>query len=207
MDAKGIVGTVFVVPTVLGTEGYWTLAQCQEAYANGWAISNHAYDHANLTELSQAACQANLEACRDYLIANGMPRAANYMAHPGGQRNATVDAAAVAAGVIIARSVRVGSVDPFRYSAYDFPVTKALTTGTTLASCKAAIDTAITTGTTIVFMGHMFAEEAAAETWVTADFQALIDYAVQRKIKCVTIDEFDKGLTNPRYRSLPLTRA
>jgi hypothetical protein len=43
--------------------------------------------------------------------------------------------------------------------------------------------------------------------WSIANFQSLINYIVSLKIKCVTIDEWHEGLTDPRALSISVSRA
>lgn len=47
---------------------------------------------------------------------------------------------------------------------------------------------------------------AVAENWPIADFQALIEWLVAKKVDCPTIDEWYEGLINPRHRAIPLNR-
>ncbi|HLD33395.1 MAG TPA: tetratricopeptide repeat protein [Candidatus Nanoarchaeia archaeon] len=45
-------GTVFVVPSWVGKEGYMTWEQLSELKKNGWSIGNHTLNHVNLTTIS-----------------------------------------------------------------------------------------------------------------------------------------------------------
>jgi peptidoglycan/xylan/chitin deacetylase (PgdA/CDA1 family) len=205
MQARGVRGTWYVPPGALNI----SLANLQVMYANGHAIANHTMNHINLPTLAtQAEMEAEIQGCIDYLIENDMPRAAYHFAYPGGGYNATAKAACAACGLLTARTVH-GALQhaPATPDMYElFAVTPTKTT--TLASLKTYVDNSIKTGKTLVLCFHSLVESVSdTYDWAISDFQALIDYIVARKIKCVTIDEWYEGLTNPRYRSLPVGRA
>jgi len=44
---RGIVGTIAVTKILIGSAGYMTVAQLQEAYDQGWDLCNHATNHIN----------------------------------------------------------------------------------------------------------------------------------------------------------------
>ena len=48
----GYVGTAFIIPSLVGKEGYMNWAQITELYRNGWEIGSHSYTHPHLTQLS-----------------------------------------------------------------------------------------------------------------------------------------------------------
>ncbi|MEW6378619.1 MAG: polysaccharide deacetylase family protein [bacterium] len=209
MSARGVPGTLYTVPALVGTDGYMTLAQVDELYDAGWALANHTYTHPGapdyLTGLSQAQIEDEIQQCTDWLIAQGYTRAAYYLAYPGGVYNADVLAAMDACGILTGRTTR----SSLQYAPVDnlkLLNSKALDSGTTLAAAKTLVDNAITQQSTVVFHGHSLEAAAGANTWAIADFRALIDYIAARRIQCVTIDEWYQGLTNPRYRAVPLSR-
>lgn len=77
----------------------------------------------------------------------------------------------------------------------------------TLASMKVFIDKAIRNNGTINFFGHALEDgHVSGSYWGATDFNGLIDYIVSRKIPCITIDEWYKGLTDPRYESALVSR-
>lgn len=83
LDKLGLKSTSFHIADGTGSAGRMTLAQLQNAYANGHDISVHG--GSNLTTLSNPATRYNdVKANRDYLINNGMPRGADHYAWPNG---------------------------------------------------------------------------------------------------------------------------
>lgn len=63
-----------------------------------------------------------------------------------------------------------GYGDPYALTAYP------LNNTTSLVQAKAAVDTAIASGGTVIFYGHKIAGAADALTWVTSDYTSLLDY-------------------------------
>ncbi len=52
MKQYGIKGTVYVIPSLVGTSGYMTLNQLTELHDAGWTIASHTWDHQDLTTLT-----------------------------------------------------------------------------------------------------------------------------------------------------------
>jgi peptidoglycan/xylan/chitin deacetylase (PgdA/CDA1 family) len=208
MKSKGLAGTIYVVSDDVGSANHCSLAQLQEMYADGWAIANHTKDHTALATLSLAEQIAELSTCYDYLISHGMPRCARHVAYPTGSHNVDTLTAMALLGMTTGRTTNSGyhwmpPAHPYELKTYNLGYQD------TLETAKNRIDAAITSGYSIIFLGHTLVTSGPANTqeWTIANFQALVDYVVSRKIKCVTIDELWECLSNPRYRSVPLIRA
>lgn len=209
MSTKGLKGTVFVISDTVGTAGVCSLANLTTMYNAGWAIGNHTKDHSNLTTLTQAQAYTSIMGCTEYLLANNFNRSAYHVAYPYGQQNATVRAALAEAGMLTGRDLGTSKTSYIptpsqrmdRYPCYVFENTE------TLATAKACIDTAIKRGVTLPILVHNIGDTAASGRTARVDFQALINYLIERNIDCVTVDEWYEGLTNPRYRSISLSRA
>lgn len=207
MNSKGLRGTMYVIPAQVGTAGKMTLAQLQELYDAGWALGNHSYNHNQLTTLTQSAATKEMTDAVAWLVSNGFTRGAYHGAYPGGAYDGTVISAMQDAKMLTMRSL-VSVTQPTPVDDYHVIRGRMLSFNDTLATAKGAIDTAITQGGTSILVFHQIVETATLATqWSIANFRALIDYIIERGIECVTIDEWYEGLTNPRYRSLPLSRA
>lgn len=209
MLSKGIRGTFYITPTLIAsTPNFMTEANLATVYANGFAVANHTWDHPHLDALTEAQVTQEIEDTIDYLDNLGFTRTSRHLAYPYGEHGATVQAVMEALGILTGRLGGVTNL--FRAplgNVYEIPLYIYLDENLSLATAKSRIDEAIATDSSIFTVGHVLAESAGANTWAIADFQALIDYIVARKIKCVTIDEWYKGLTNPRYRSTSLSRS
>lgn len=207
MQPRGIVGTFYVAKNFVGEDGYITLAQLQEMYASGWTIANHGESHVSWATLSDAQVTAELVGCKDWLVANGMPNGAVHHAYPYGVYTDAIIADAQAAGMITARTCDTN------FMMYPFgdwmkiPYIGALQNTATFGAIKPYIDYINKYGMMGALLVHQIAETPEGLEVPRAEFRAIIDYLAATKTQCATVDEAYHGLTNPRYRSLPLTRA
>lgn len=114
-----------------------------------------------------------------------------------------------AEGVELARSV-ISETQPYGHELGSSAMALSqitLGSGTTLAAAKAAIDSARTYGTMVVFMGHVIADTAADSiTWAESDWAALVAYVKEGEdndnLDCLAAKEI---LT--RFRAAGLLRA
>ena len=206
MQPRGLRGTSFVVGSLIDGAGFMTKAQLTEIYAYGWAIANHTYTHANMAAYTQAQAYAELNNNKNWLISNGYPRAVNHVAYPVGGYNDDVLLAMAQVGAKTGRTTKTGN----NYdSSHPYELTiREISNATSLATAQNYVGEAISRGTTVILMLHKLVESPSVSTeWSIINFQGLIDYLVMRKIRVVTIDEWYEGLTNLRYRSLPLYRS
>jgi peptidoglycan/xylan/chitin deacetylase (PgdA/CDA1 family) len=189
-------GTIYVVSDNIGTGGTnLTLAQCQEIYAGGWDIANHTDAHVDLSDSTQGQCETALDDCRDWLIANAMPRAALHVAYPWGRRNATSDAAMTAQGMLTGRLAdRINAQRGFQFYPYAIPENQPLFQiplydcypPRSLATVEAHVDQAISYGSVLCLLFHAIGE---AGQWSVADFQALVDYISAHNVPLITISD------------------
>lgn len=69
----------------------------------------------------------------------------------------------------------LGYGDPMALTSYPLNSTMSL------AQAQSAVDTAISSGGTVIFYGHKIAGTADALTWVTSDYTTLLDYIVTKR--------------------------
>lgn len=216
MAARGLKATHYIYGGSIGSSAsYCTLSQLQEMYAAGHAISVYPFDplqapEENLTDKDVAGQTETLRIGRDWLIANGMPRAAR---HVGYRHNACNDGTFTAMAALGMHTGRSASANPLcvpMNNNYKI-VCRMMDQGTTgsWASIKTRIDTARKSGSSIMVCMHHVTDDPTVDDATLEQFASLIDYALQYKpeMDTVTIDEWYNGLTNPRYRSLPVGRA
>ena len=213
MNPLGLRGTIYITKNIIiaGTGicgAALTIPHINEMYEAGWAVCNHTVTHAYMDVLSQAQIEDELWECYEWLVENGWTRAAKHVAFPYGRPiTAAMLAALSAFGAVTQRTsypvlqgVPAGNNYLLR--------SKQMGEATTLATAQGWVDAAIRNEMTLNLFGHSIADghEADPNYWGSTKFTGLIDYIVARKIPCVTIDEWYKGLTNPRYRSVPMSR-
>jgi len=195
MKNKNIRGTFYARTGLVNTGSYVTSAQLLEMDAAGWAIGNHSQSHTNLTTLSQADATTEILAGKNDLDGWGLTGNSNHFAYPGCFYNDTVIAAAVAAGVLTARSCTRWSwcMDSYFDDRYIFQINVAVLIGDSLAALKAYADEAVTYGRNVGILIHTIPGDITA-----ANFYALIDYILSLDIPCITINDVYGLLTTSR---------
>lgn len=207
MAARGIPGTCYVVKDYVVAGASLTLAQCQTMYAAGWDICNHSTSHAYFDGLTDEAAGDEYTECQEWLSESGFNRSKDYFAWPGGLYTDAKISIIQSLGCNTARWTSgyhyshpegrgMCLLPGMRFSCLD-----------SLATMKTYIDNAKRYGTSIcIYMHDIVESPSGASQTSIANFQALIDYVVDSRIKTVTASEWYNGMTNPRYRSLPPTR-
>lgn len=86
LQARRLVGTFYVVPSLIGTPGYLTLSQLGEIRAMGHLIANHSWSHLMWADAALTLPQriAEVRDARAWMAANGFAAGANHFAQPGG---------------------------------------------------------------------------------------------------------------------------
>jgi len=81
MQARGIVGTFFVITNSVGADTHCTWEQLQEMQEAGWTIANHSSDHSNLMNVTLDEAITAVEEGAGELTKRGF-RGANILAAP-----------------------------------------------------------------------------------------------------------------------------
>lgn len=186
MSSLGKPGTFYVWTSRVGLEDRVTEEQLLEMEAAGWSIANHTQNHPDLTTLSQAEAQAEIEAGKADLLAMGITGAVNHLAYPFGAHNATVVQAALDAGMVTQRKAVGSSVFELDYT-FDpnaISLTKNILEGDTLEDLKAFVDSAVSQGKIALFLAHRIPGDLSVE-----DFQALVEYCVEQNCRFMTIED------------------
>lgn len=217
MAAAGIKGSCFITQNNVGMSGYYMdLTQLHALYAAGWSIGNHTVSHPSFTGLTQTQIEAEITPCTDYLLAQGFTKTAHYFAYPNGIVTANGLAAVANTGILASRTTYRG----FCYGGSNLQTVTGyiISNGTagqlliTLQNFQDIVDLAIRYGGTLFFyLDGVYRPdlgESPSDAFEQTDvfFQAMINYIVASRIKCVTMDEWYKGLMNPRYQSGILSR-
>lgn len=107
LERHGLHGVFFVNTARLDTDGYLTLAQCQELQARGHAIESHAHQHKPLVGLPEDQLRSQLAESCQRLCENGLGQWGLF-APPGGLYDAAVVQAAKTCGYRSLRTVNWG---------------------------------------------------------------------------------------------------
>jgi peptidoglycan/xylan/chitin deacetylase (PgdA/CDA1 family) len=149
---------------------------------------------------SQAVREAAIGDARDWLLANGFPRAAKHIAYPYGEWDPAVLTVAAAEGVITGRhtsnvngSYVLGTVNGIGNVALTLPSYSI--DQRTAVTVLARVDEAISKNGTIILIGHDVTDGTpGASQTAQAEFQAMVDGIKARRdagqIDVVTISEW-----------------
>ena len=181
MDENGQAGTVFVIPSYVGSNGYLALDQLQTFYDSGWDVSNHGYDHRDLSHLSQEELDYEVNAAYDWLVGNGFVRSARLFAYPyGGYNDTVIDV--VREQHSLGRTIVAGDYQP-HLSNFDHDIQYKLKTfvvinATSVQAVKDRIDSAILQNGLVILSFHQIVnEDACYETQcLTCSFKEISDY-------------------------------
>lgn len=205
MKPRRVRATVFMVSDFIGGIGYFTSAQLQQLNTAGWSVGNHTKDHADLVTggLSDAQVQSEWTTAKTALDALGI-RASAHGAWPFASTNNAVITLTRAIGMLSCRGGLTSAPFFFPFhSLFKIP-TYGLPATTSLATAKGYIDTAKSTGKTVVILCHNLVESGpVGEQWTFADYHALIDYIIQQRVIPITIEDFYALRTGSRTVMLP----
>ena len=205
MDDYHIRGTINVISSAVGKGSYANLEQLTEMHEAGWTVANHCTHHTDLSTQTYAQQLALIQGCDTYLETNGFFENRNrHMCYPYNSYDANTLLILADLGYVTGQTS--GSARHFRPypDLYQLP-RYAPGAGATFATVSAWVDGTILDGGTIIYYFH---DIESYTGWGHENINALIDYLYYKRsaIQCLTIDEWYKGLTNPRYQSLPVGR-
>ena len=195
--------TLYGIPFALGfdrfyagTANFMTEAQIRTMAADTsglFELYPHAYNNLGVSDIGAAAYLVNDDATWAWLQSLGVRNGRNYHPWVKGQHDDTAVAGMAARGVSLARTVLGYTTLGRTYTPalgeaqraltkLRMPIGLSLESGYTLANGRTAIDTAISTGGTLVIMSHEFVDSGATGLqWTKADAEALMAYAAGRE--------------------------
>ena len=189
MRSKGLVGTMYVVPKLVGHPTYVTKDELTEMQNAGWDVASHTFDHASLTRLTQAQQESELMRARTWLESNGFTRASRHVSYPLGLHNDDTMAAMAAMGMISGRTTSTATVlfppvNPYTIAG------DGIGGGASLAYAKLRIDDAKNRQGTAILLFHGIGDNPVdRHDWSTVDFRSAIDYIVEQKIPVLRITD------------------
>lgn len=207
LQEYGFKATFYVTKTGLllgdgGDPSQMSIAQAQEMHAAGHCIANHTATHDwqfhNLTyEQTYTEVKDNI----DYLLANGFDDGAYHFCYPSGLNSDTNRLAMADLGIktatLINYELNYPPIDDNKYFLRRLPF--SYEASESLAPNKTRLNTAKRMGATLIFMVHYVVETPSKLAEVSiADFRGLCAAIKDSGIMPVTIDEWYRGLSNPR---------
>lgn len=184
LDKHGFRGSAYVMPTAIGTNGYMTQAQVDTLATAGWDIGGHGVN--DLTTLSFAAAEADIEATKKYLVDRGYKGGDVYAYPLGGTTFALRTMVAkyfnAARGTSMFGQTR-------GYLNRRNMMTRQVGTPITLAAAKAWVDRAVAGNEWLIITSHALRATITAEDWTAADFAALVDYVAASGAQVMPVSE------------------
>jgi len=197
LQARGIVGTVYVTTSTIGADGYLTLADLRILKAAGWTIAIHTHTHPHLATLTKEEQRAEFQQAINILYPE-FGESCMHAAYPYGEYNQDTLDLMLEMGFKTARRTTNGLTRmPFAdiYALNTVP----LDTTVSDAQHKAYVDKAIYQGDLMTIMGHgILTTPVNSYDVATANLITRADYSVMRKTDNLNIDDLFNGLTNPR---------
>ena len=194
MRKKNIPGTAYIVSDDIDGGGIMANTELLELHNWGWTIANHTKTHADLTALTQAQIETELNTCKTALIAWGIDDDGPlHVAYPGGSHDDDGDLAAAmaAAGMLTGRTVHSTPAPTLPIILpYHLPSIKTFGNTLSLAQAKTYADGVIAAGTVGPCLFHELVETpATGSEWGIQDFTDFCAYLAQQRVRCITIDE------------------
>ena len=198
MKQYGIVGTIYVITDLIGTQGYLTLPELTELHNAGWTIASHTVDHTDLQGLSQTQIASKLQLAINWLIANGFSDGAYHLAFPYGLYDNNVLLVCSQLGLKTARTTNFGTISSDGVVDYLGKVdylqlpTKAFDRTTVRNDWQTSINYGISTESTTIFQFHdiVASNPKVLETITTATFTQFIADLVQTGVRTLNINQW-----------------
>lgn len=188
-QTRGLVGTVYINSSLVGTPGKMTEAQILEMAAAGWDMGNHTDTHPDLRTLTVEQQEAEFTTCRDYLNGLGLTRASRHVCYPSGWYNADTLTAMANAGMRTGRISGGATIDPPTVTNL-FEI--ASPNPWTLDVGKQFALEAFITGGVFVYHQH---DIGVDPDFTIQEFTDWLDYIVSLRIPCITISQLYSRLS------------
>jgi peptidoglycan/xylan/chitin deacetylase (PgdA/CDA1 family) len=204
MKQKGLTGkaTFSTVPYYVDAYNgdYADLTDVQAAYDDGCCICSHTYHHTSLTSVTLSEARTEIESAQTWLKEKGFTRGLPFIVYPGGLINDDIiNQILIPDGFLAGRGTQPTNYIMPPIHQYNIP-SISLSTTSTLASLKTSSYKAFKVGSTLFLMVHGIVDSNASDPdCLTSDFQAAINWLIANNWEFVTFDEWEKGLSNPRY--------
>lgn len=188
---KGLRGTAYIVPDLVGTSGFMTVAELQELQnVHGWDIQAHGATV--YTGMTAAAMRAEWTATKKWFADNGLGRP-DHLAYVGGQSNATVVSVArefftTARTITSTHNETWPPAMPLRLRAVSS--VSGYSGGVTAATVAGRIDNAIAGSDWLILTFHRFTDTATETlecSWT--DLGTICDYINSSGVAVKTVTE------------------
>jgi len=201
LDSNGQEATVFAAKDFIdiGHDSYLDQDDCDTLYAADWDISNHTLTQPNLSGLTKAQIETEIDGCYDWLISSGYTRSAPFMAYPQNDYNALV----ISVASVNNKLVRCGDV-VFNWGDHPDGLNDVIywvqsLSSTVAATVTSAIDAQIASGGPLFIVWHDVTAGGGNGDLDDDDLQTVSDYIKTKTdasdILCMTVSEYYDYIT------------
>ncbi len=195
LRGPGYKGSYYIVTDRVGRSGIVTAQDVVNLDKVGHEVGGHTLTHADLTTLSLATAEREINLCRDALLSWGV-RSVTTFAYPFGSYNATVRQLTKEAGYAAACGTGSGLNDKATLDPYALKGT-SIRSSMTVDNVKAMIDQALLENKWLILTFHHVDSTVSEYSVTPAYFQQVVNYLVSKNAQVVTVREGHKLLTAP----------
>ncbi|MCA9356875.1 polysaccharide deacetylase family protein [Candidatus Nomurabacteria bacterium] len=174
-----------------GYDGFVSIQQIKNLYADGMEIGNHTRTHPHLTDLTARQQKAEITGASKDLASWGIPSVAS-VAYPYGEYNNTTINKVKKDGLKSGATTNNGSVNPYT-NPYVLNGSTVLKTDS-VANVKNRIDAAMENKEWLILSFHRIDYSGDLYSYTPEDFSAVIDYLKSQKVPVVTVSTGVKDL-------------
>jgi peptidoglycan/xylan/chitin deacetylase (PgdA/CDA1 family) len=209
LDTAGFPATTYVIPDLVGTTGYTTLAQLKELQADGWQIGSHGAF--NYTSYNNSKIITEILRCKTYLLQNGFTGGDDF-AYPGGGYNEAM------MPIIRSyfKSARIGFAEKNTYPPEDYcKLQEYQPDDKSLNALKLLVDAAVTNKDWLILLLHRITTDDVGADAVGVlpldydpdDFQAIVTY-IKAYVDAGTLEvKTTKSVLDADTSRMPIGRA
>jgi peptidoglycan/xylan/chitin deacetylase (PgdA/CDA1 family) len=215
MTSKGFKGTIWAKSSSSDRQSghdtdshgmaYMNEPELDMLYNAGWDIGNHTANHPDsITTMSAVQLRNEYLENQNWLLDNRWSRGAHFVAYPSGAYNEQLTEILNGIGVLAARTTAYG-VEP---NPVDNMYKLKCIYLDTLDTVRHEIQSAIRTGSTVIFMIHQVNNTGGDLAMSTSDFKAIVDYldAQGDSIDVMTMSEWYNAYIGAPNLQINVTR-
>lgn len=200
LESRGVEATAYIVPTWVGLPDYMHWDDVSALYQAGWDIGSHSMTHQKLPTLADSSLDYEIRQSQIELQSRGFP--ARHFAAPHCRYDDSVveairqyyDSNRVCEGI----NPAMKATDPYRLLSFLSYSWRSLFTYRTY------IDSAIAVGGWAIMANHEVAVDCTSDVWclTTQMLADVVDYAIENRVKIVTVDEALRGAGAPELTGI-----
>ena len=201
MHSKGMVGSIAVIPSVVGDKNYINIGQLYTLYNNNWDILNHTLEHKRLSELSEEMQAHQITTAENWLINNGFSTSSKILIYPEGNSNTTTENLIKKLNYSSARYAEPGFNPQKPLDLYAIKIQNIYNT-TSPETAKNWVDYAISNNLTLILLFHELDNNPGdfAMKYHPSDFYQIIDHidANRHHLNIITYSDWIQSIVAKR---------